>query len=174
MRIGRKHAFVERCTTEELQEKLSEFPKRYHHFKLPKQENIWTFHIFSTTSNYCIVQLIDKTFELSRGTVTSDQPYIHIHFLQEGQNVDMTYSMKWQKWKLALVALGIVIYSSISLPCIFISASPDNHTFWALSLCLCIFCIFILWVARNIRHDRLTLSVFEEILERNFSIYVVH
>lgn len=172
MRIGRKHAFVEQYTSKELQEKLSEFPKRYHHFKLPKQENIWTFHIISMTSNYCIVQLIDKTFELPRGTITSDQPYIHIHFLQEGQTVDITYWMKWKNWKLILIALGIVL--SMSLACIFISAVRDKHTFWALSLCFCMFSLFILWLAKNIQHDRLTLRVFEEILERNFSIYVVH
>lgn len=169
MRIGRKHVLIEQYTIEEIQQKLSEFPKRYHAFQMPKQKNIWLFQIVSMNFNHYVIQVIDKYFEPPRGKVSSDQPYIYIHVLQEGEHVRLTYWLRWQKWKLALILLGIIFYSSISLAIICINAPGEKHYFFAVGLWLLGLCILAEWFSQNIRHDRLSLRIFEEILRRNFS-----
>lgn len=169
MRIGRKHARIEQSTTEEMRQKLSGFPKRYHNFQIPKQENIWSFRIVSMDNKYCVIQLVDKNFEPSRGKVTSDQPYIYIHALQEGEHVELAYWLRWQKWKLALICFGVAFYSSICLTTICMSIPGEKLFLLAVGLWLLGVCFFAVWFAQNVRHDRLTMKIFEELLQRNFS-----
>lgn len=168
MKIGRKHILIEQCTIEEMQQKLSEFPKRYHNFQMPKQESIWSFRIVSMDNKYYVIQLIDKNFEPPRGKVSSDQPYIYIHTLQDGEHVKLVYWLRWQKWKFALIWFGVLFYSSIWLTTICISTLGGKHSFFAVGLWLLGLCFFIVWLAQNIRHDRLAMKIFEELLQRNF------
>lgn len=165
----KKHALLERCTTEEIQHKFSDFPRRYHHYQSPNQENIWTFRIISGNSSDFVIQLIDKTFEPPRGRVCSDQPYIYIRFLQKGENVTLTYWMEWQKWKQVLIAFGFGFILSISLANIVLSLL-SNKPFWvgAGLLVISIYVLF-LWLVQNKRHDLLAIKVFEELLQKNFT-----
>lgn len=169
MRIGRKHARIEQSTIEEMRQKLSEFPKRYHNFQIPKQENIWSFRIVSMNNKYCVIQLVDKNFEPPRGKVTSDQPYIYIHALQEGEHDELAYWLRWQKWKLAPICFGVAFYSSICLTTICMSIPGEKLFLLAVGLWLLGVCFFAVWFAQNVRHDRLTMKIFEELLQRNFS-----
>ena len=78
--MHKKYALLGNGTVQDAQQKISEFSRRYTNYQLNKQKNIWAFCIVAEKSKGLIVQLIDKTFEPTRGRVTSDQPYIYICF----------------------------------------------------------------------------------------------
>lgn len=167
--MHKKYALLGNCTVQDAQQKISEFSRRYTNYQLNKQKNIWAFCIVSEKSMGLIVQIIDKTFEPTRGRVTSDQPYICICFMQVGDDVKLSYWLKWKKWKQILVASGAVIYFAISLAIFHMSTLGDKHFIGSLGLLCGGLCVFLAWLLQNIRHDRLTLNVFRELLYKNFS-----
>ena len=81
----------------------------------------------------------------------------------------VSYWLKWKKWKQILVASGAVIYFAISLAIFHMSTLGDKHFIGSLGLLCGGLCVFLAWLLQNIRHDRLSLNVFRELLYKNFS-----
>lgn len=160
----KKHALLKNYTVQKAQQKISEFSRRYTSYQFNMQKNIWVFCVISEGSSDLIVQLIDKSFEPPRGSVSSDQPYICIHFTQVEDDVKLTYRLRWKKWKWPLIISGMVLYFAIPL----ILLCMSEHTIASYALILFGACIFFTWLIRNICHDRLTLRVFRELLYKNF------
>lgn len=167
--MQKKYALLGNCSVQKAQQKISEFSRRYTNYQFNRQKNIWVFCVVSEKSRGLIVQLIDKTFEPPRGRVSSDQPYICINFTQAGDNVKLTYWLKWKKRKRTLVVCGVVLYFAISLAIFHMSTLGDKYFIGSIGLLCGGLCIFLTWLLQNIRHDRLTLSVFRELLYKNFS-----
>lgn len=167
--MQKRYALLGNCTVQKAQQKISEFSRRYMNYQLKRQKNIWVFRVVLEKSRGLIVQLIDKTFEPSRGRVSSDQPYICINFTQVGEDVRLTYWLKWKKWKQALVVSGAVLYFAISLAVFHMSTLGDKHFIGSLGLLCGGLYVFLTWLLQNIRHDQLTLNVFRELLCKNFS-----
>ena len=161
----------EKCTISDIQQKLIDFPKRYHHYKLPKRKNIWVFSVVSQDKDRAVIQLIDKTFEPPRGRVRSDQPYIYLKFQQNGEDAMLTYRLVWQKRKTALLILGCCILLVLSLANIVCGLRSSNNLILGAALMMIGICSFILWLVQNKRHDQLTVTIFEEIMQKNFSIW---
>ena len=161
-------AILGQCSAKEAQRKIYEFSKRYTHYQFNEKKSVWTFNTISDNDGALTVQLVDKTFEPPRGNVSSDQPYICIDFAQVEDNVKLTYRMKWKKWKWPLVISGMIFSFAIALDLLFISALGSKEFIVGFGLMLFAALLFATWLIRNIRHDRLAMKVFEELLCKNF------
>ena len=161
-------AILGQCSAKEAQRKIYEFSKRYTHYQFHEQKSVWTFNTVSEHDGALVVQLIDKTFEPPRGNVSSDQPYICINFTQAGDDVKLTYWLKWKKWKWPLVISGMICSFAIASRLLLISALGSKDFVVGLGLMLFAASLFTAWLIRNIRHDRLAMKVFEELLCKNF------
>lgn len=164
-----KYALLERCTIEKVQGKISDFSKRYTHYQINGQKNIWAFSVVSEKYGELVCQFVDKTFEPPRGRGRSDQPYICVKLTQVGDNVKIAYWLEWKKWKLPLVVSGSIMYF------VFLGLGSSMSTLEYKEILVIIglyiygLCIFLTWIIQNIRHDRLTLKVFRDLLDKNYT-----
>lgn len=166
--MQKKYALLGNCTVQKAQQKISEFSNRYTSYQFNKMKNIWVFCVVSEIRNDLIIQLIDKAFEPPRGNVSSDQPYICINFTQAGDDVKLTYWLKWKKWKWPLVISGMIFSFAIASSLLLNSALGSKEFIIGFGLMLFAAVLFATWLIQNIRHDRLTIKVFQELLSKNF------
>lgn len=173
MKRGKTY-IINDITIEKVLEELLRFQDRYRYYVAKNTKSTWCFRLISKDNKRCVIQLIDKFFEPSRGNVKSDAPYIYLGLVQNHDDVIIDYSIKWQGWKVWLVFLGTVFYSSVIWTQVYLSDSSDRvQMFASLILWLCMGIMFAYWLIKNIRHDSLTIQVFEELLTKNFSNIVL-
>ncbi len=160
---------LKQCTIHEAHTKLLTFPIRYHHFQPAYQKNFWKFYIISDSIDFLIIQLTDQTFEPPRGTVSSDQPYIYVQMTQKGNDVGITFSLKWQKLKTVCLLFGLIFWLLYSTTLICMNTLGSKPFVFGILFILLGLITATVWLVRNIRHDLMIKRIFVELLQRNFS-----
>lgn len=172
MKSARTHILIKNCTIVKVQQSILGFQERYQHYQKARCVNIWSFHLISMDDTKCVIQLIDKSFEPTRGKVCSDAPYIFMSFTQKGEHVDVVCWIEWQKWKSVLILATIGFNSMISIVHIYSSFSHNKKGLYAVILWLCLFIAFIWWLIQNNQHDRLTMRIFRELLQKEYDTII--
>lgn len=148
-------------TPEQVEMTLLDFENRYHPYK-----SRWDFEMISQVPGMMTVQLVDRSFEPPRGKGQSDSPYIKISYGKDGENVNVSWTCRWKRWRriLSLLILTAMILSRII---IFVGYTGQVRIlmaaiwlFWAI--------LYGGWVLQHVRHDHLIQQVFKELLKLNF------
>ena len=146
---------------------LEQFPERYQHYFYSYTQSYWKCDKVDQFQGI-VYQLVDRNFEPPRGNVRSDAPFIYVRCEQDQDNVIITYKLKWQKWKVFFVwVIALCFFSSGLLIC-------KSHLPVEAGLLTYIWLFFLLgcavWLVKNIRHDRITIRLFHELIMRNLYI----
>lgn len=154
------HMTFRNCSILDWQKRLREMQNRYRCCQIPGAAGVWTFRIVSTEQTKSVIQVVDKNFEPSRGSVKPDAPYIFIRCIQRDDSVDVICKLRWQTWKIILIALCAILHLLLSVAHLYYEMLSQGHAYQAITLWLCLFIPFTIWIVKNILHDRLTLWVF--------------
>ena len=147
---------------------LLSFPKEYHHYRA--EGTYWECRLIHQTSESITLQLIDKNFERPRGPVKhSDVSYFRLQLCEEAAETVLHYTYRWQRWKLLLVAVSVLILAAALVYTVFpFSQLSFRDILSLLLLWTPMSALLIYWLISNYRHDKLTVQVFKTLLEKRF------
>ncbi len=145
-------------TVAQVRDCLTGFPQRYTHHQETGCAGVWTIQLIRQAEADCVLQLIDLLFEPRRGPGKSDAPYLFVTLAQVQGDVHMTYWLQWQTWKLWLVIVAAIAFAAL--------VGSLWKSLWLTGGVVLV--ILMAWLICNLRHDRLTMTVFRKLLDKNF------
>ncbi len=159
---------IEKRNVKEVMKQLSDLENKYQHYTEQHSKTTWRLKKLKESSEDISMMLIDINFEIPRGT-TFDCPIFHIHTVQNDENVVLNCSFKWRIWKKILAwILGLITIINWLLSG-FCGLMLETRA-WVMFGILTLFLLLeIIWIKKNIRHDQLTRSVFNKILNKTFN-----
>ena len=148
---------------ESVAEKLSGFPERYRCYHTKKYKGEWQCRLLVGGSNQFVFQMIDQTFDITKGNAKPESPLITLAINADGENASVTdIFLKWQNPTVLIACFLPVLY-------LLVGGYAIANGWWAIFVpYLVLFVLHFYWIWRRIRHDRLTLDVFTDMLMKNF------
>jgi len=150
---------------------ISGFSSRYRNYRSNDLPGVWECRKGKCNGEIIQLQLIDRIYEPPRGIKTSESPILHIFLAEDGDNVSLTYYIRWKLSVTILYLLYCVVtlsMLSISLFWLFSQYFAEGGIMLACSLILA--GIAVVWLFRECTHNVFIKRIFLEILCKNFDI----
>ena len=150
-------------SSESVEKKLSRFPERYRCYHTKKYKGEWQCRLLVSGSNQFVFQMVDQTFDITKGNAKPESPLITLEINNDGENSSVMHIfLKWQNWMVLIACFLPVLY-------LLVWGNAIANGWWGIFVpCLVLFVLHFYWMWRRIRHDRLTMDVFTDILMKNF------
>lgn len=165
-----RSVFIFNATAQAVKQTLLGFAGRYRNYRSGHLPGVWECKTLKSQQNQLRLQLIDRIYEPRRGIQSSESGVFCIDLTPRNNGVDLSYQYKEQPYVCALCSLwGAMTLAMLFLALDFFFAA---HRLGAGILMSCNFCflmgISVFWLIRRRKHNKLTLAVFGEILQKNF------
>ena len=162
MPILKKRLYFD-TSPESVAKKLSGFPKRYRRYRSQKYKGEWQCRLLIGDSNQFVFQMVDQTFDITKGNAKPESPLITLAIRADGENSSVTdIFLKWQNLMVLIACFLPVLYL------LFCGYAIANGWWGMFVPYLVLFVLHFCWIWRRIRHDRLTMDVFADMLMKNF------
>ena len=151
------------ASPESVAEKLSGFSERYRCYHTKKYKGEWQCRLLFGSSNRFVFQMIDQTFDITKGNAKPEFSLITLAISADGENSSVTdIFLKWQNRMVLIACFLPVLYLSLG-------GYAVANGWWGIFVpYLVFFVLHFYWIWRRIRHDRLTMDVFADMLMKNF------
>ncbi len=169
MKEHKKQILISNTTTENVQEKIRELPKRFAHYTPRDFTGVWSLRIIRAEPHRYVIQLVDKTFEPTRDIrpdAPHDAPHIVVDIVQLEKDVSVVYYLKWKQWKVWFAGLFFLFLLIMCSASVYLR---DDISIGELLSYLGSFILYLWWLVSNIKHDQLTLRVFAKLMGKTFA-----
>lgn len=151
---------------------IGELPNRFRNYLVctGKRMDPWSVEVPELTGSQAQLRLVDHRHEYRRGrNARSEAPVFHITVQQDGENVMLSYKLKWDNlvcvlaWVFAAIAasiLGVGIY--------WILAGKLRQGSGMLFCGAFLAVVAVIWFLQEKLHDQKTVVVFEDVIRRAF------
>ena len=148
---------------ESVTEILAGFPDRYRCHRTKKYKGEWQCKLLKRDRSRMVFQMIDQTFDVTKGNAKSESPLITVEINDSEENSSvMDISLKWQKDVTLLTYLLSFLY-------LLVGGYAIADRLWALLVPVVVLTVLHLCrIWRYRRYDRLRMDVFTDILIKNF------